>query len=333
MSHPVLVRSLSVLGLCASAGCAVVPDTDPSKTLLSGSGDIFNRAMFEEQSLCTTLQQFGLAAPSEEDVASIAEGRTLLGKVQTLRTDVTICEIHLENAKNAETRNLFQDYVMALSDQRCGAYKRQILDRRASWHLFFGGWATVLGGAGAVFSPESTAKALSAASAVLSGVRSEYDQAYFSNLATEVITAGIDQRRLDIRNEIASSREEAATSTSDYTVGAALRDALRYHASCSAVSGLEVAKDSISLNEDPGLEGFNRSLELLNLRVSGLSLEVIPASEGNQAGEQSGQPPGDEEPTPGDGDDNDAEPAPGDGDDDEDAAGDQVIENPDDNAA
>ena len=278
LASSVLATGLAIL----VGGCAVVPNTDPGKTLMSGSGDIFGRDFVEDQNLCTVLQQFGLATLARDGETVRTTGLAFVRSQSIVNT--AICQVN--NASSPEKRNLFQDYVMALSNQRCGAYKRQILDRRASWQLFFGGWATVLAGAGAVFSPESTAKALSAGSGVLSGIRSEYDQAYFSNLATEVITAGIDQRRREIEKEINERRLKAGDSVETYTVTGALRDALRYHSACSAVAGLEVAKDSISLNEDPGLTGLNKALSMLGFEVDGLTLVRTAAGDGADSGEK-----------------------------------------------
>jgi hypothetical protein len=80
----------------------------------------------------------------------------------------------------------------------------------------------------------------------------------------EVISKGIDLRRREIEEKI---KKNLDTDLINYPVNAALADALRFHAACSAVTGFEVAKESVSEVENPGVVKLNNTLEKLGITL------------------------------------------------------------------
>ena len=74
--------------------------------------------------------------------------------------------------------------------------------------FFLGSFGTILGGAGAIVTGETAARVFSGLSGITSGVRAEFKQSYLSNLGVQVITAGIDTKRKEIRFGIDEKRGE-----------------------------------------------------------------------------------------------------------------------------
>lgn len=151
------------------------------------------------------------------------------------------------------SRNRVQERIIAASEQRCASYKQWIKQFQAEGEFTLGTVATTLAGLGAIFTGVGTVRALSGAAAIVSGTRAEFDQALFSNLAVQVITKGIDTQRSAFYKEIQERQDE---SIREYTVEAAVADALEYHGACSVLSGLEYAQfalDVIRLRRNPGM--------------------------------------------------------------------------------
>jgi hypothetical protein len=153
---------------------------------------------------------------------------------------------------------------MGLSEQRCGAYKTFLLRDKAKVGTMLGTLTTLFAGTSAVLTHAKTASAYAAGASAFSGINAVYSQERFANLALEVVTSGINQRRTSLANTI---KENFTKNLVEYPVGMAVDDALRYHAACTAVTGLEEAKDSISRVTDPGVTKFNETLNRLGLKV------------------------------------------------------------------
>jgi len=94
-----------------------------------------------------------------------------------------------------QRRNAIQEGIIAASNQRCGEYKKLLkaLDSRANFVL--GSLTTAIAGAGAIFTPASTVRALSGIASIVSGVRSEFNEDYFANQTIQVL-------RKDSRNNV-----------------------------------------------------------------------------------------------------------------------------------
>ena len=83
----------------------------------------------------------------------------------------------------------------------------------------------------------------------------------FSNLTIDVITKAIDLRRDTIYKNILEIRDKGGGKETApiavYPVEAAVKDAIRYHGSCSFIAGLEEAGTSLEKIRDPGLKTLN----------------------------------------------------------------------------
>ncbi len=173
-------------------------------------------------------------------------------------------ENHLKSINNDKEgkrlRNQVQDRIVAASNQRCGEYKNFLKQFDSETNTILGGLATAIGGAGAIFTPANTARALSGIAAIFSGWRAEVNADFFNNLTIQVITKGIEARRKEILEQILKDRDNDLVT---YSVQRAVGDAATYHYNCSLIAGLEYAGQSIDRVESPGLTNINKTLDNL----------------------------------------------------------------------
>ena len=158
-------------------------------------------------------------------------------------------------------RNEVQDRIVAASNQRCGQYKNFLKQFDSETNTILGGLATAVGGAGAIFTPANTARALSGIAAIFSGWRAEVSADFFNNLTIQVVTKGIEARRKEIHDQMLTDRKDA--DLSQYSVQRAVGDAAVYHYNCSLIAGLEQAAQSIERAENPGLSNINKAVDTL----------------------------------------------------------------------
>lgn len=209
-----------------------------------------------------TFQKIDLAAllrsrsgdPNEkiESVRKKTEENKRLDIEEAYRTFAEKTDKKPDNIK--ERRNDVQERILAASVQRCGQYKSFIksIDSRSNFAL--GTLTTAVGGAGAIFSGVSSA--LSATAAAISGIRAEFNQNYFANQTIQVLTTGMETRRAALYEAILDCQK---LDYKDYPVQAAVKDAMEYHASCSLITGLEVAASAIQRVKNPGITEFEET--------------------------------------------------------------------------
>ena len=160
-------------------------------------------------------------------------------------------------------RNRVQDRMFAASERRCGRYKHFLRHDQTAKNFWLGLATTVAGGIGALVPGIRSANNLAGTAGLLSGVRAEYNQAYFANLSVTLIVKGIEQRQEEALETI--RRTGQAVGIEKYSLESAVKDAIQFDALCSAVTGLEYASDSVRSQSDPGLDTFNKALVKANL--------------------------------------------------------------------
>lgn len=234
------------------SSCSSYSPFRPNETDISGAGSLIKENTnifltidnsFSTIDYCKLLKQYGFAA--KEDCVVEA------GKLSQI---------------DVKLRDEMQDHILAASNQKCGGYIRYLHSIKGDTDVFWGGLATLLAGAGSVISYGPTAQAFSAGGAVSSGIRAEFNQAYFANLAIEVMTAGINSRRTEILQEIYKRRGNSGDE--HYSLNGAVRDALKYHSACTAVTGFEVAAQSISRADNPGAKELSKFIKDLKEPIS-----------------------------------------------------------------
>jgi hypothetical protein len=151
------------------------------------------------------------------------------------------------NATDAKVRrNRIQDRLILASNDLCENYKSRMKQKQSRFNFWSGSAATLFGAAGSLIPHAATAKIFSGLAGATTGIRAEYNQDYFADVAAHVITKAISLRRATMLAEFEKNRKEDATS---YTIERALADAVNYHGACSLVGGLEEADKAVSTIE------------------------------------------------------------------------------------
>lgn len=217
-----------ILCMCALgslAGCGTIRQTmmPAEDDLLSGAGSIIqtqnSATKFEQIDLTGLLESYGI------------------GDMKSISAD-------LNSEKYRYLRNDMQDRILAASNQRCGYYLRQLVASKSQTKMGWGSLALLLSGAASVTHPIASAQVLAAGSAVATGVNTLYDEAYFNNLAVNVIAGGISKQREGLLIQMTDQRKKTMA---DYPVNRAVADAISYHAACNIVTGLEAAANAIKI--------------------------------------------------------------------------------------
>jgi hypothetical protein len=257
---------VSVLPTVGCGGCAGFAWYNPNLTLYGPTPILDNSA---ETINLTKLMSFGEDNPTEikdwDSAFSVFDKRakSLTGPDKTEQQE--------------QLRNEVQDRIVAASNQRCGQYKNFLKQFDSETNTILGGLATAVGGAGAIFKPADTARALSGIAAIFSGWRAEVSADFFNNLTIQVVTKGIEARRKEIYDQILEVRENA--DLTKYSVQRAVGDAAVYHYNCSLIAGLEKAAESIERANNPGVADMNNFLDKLNPLREKMKVAVEAAKE------------------------------------------------------
>ncbi|KQX01450.1 hypothetical protein ASC94_02160 [Massilia sp. Root418] len=154
-------------------------------------------------------------------------------------------------------RNEIQERILAASDQRCNDFKNLLRKKFSKVNFYSGLTATGASLAATIVGNLHTSQILSGVAGMASGYRAEYNQAFFANAAVEVVAAGIDSRRRTAYEQILQARKDPLTV---YPLEAAVKDGIRYHGLCSAVSGLQEAGEAVKYYNEPGIAAATRTL-------------------------------------------------------------------------
>lgn len=112
-----------------------------------------------------------------------------------------------------------------------------------------------MAGAGAIAVQANAARTLSGSAAITSGIRAEFNSDFFYKLTGFVIGKSIDNLREDKKKEM---RKAQTKSYDEYTIEAAVADAISYNDGCSLIAGLQHASDAVSAEQDPGLKRLSK---------------------------------------------------------------------------
>lgn len=148
-------------------------------------------------------------------------------------------------------RNQVQSSFMAASDAACDYYKRNLNRDFSRSNFAFGSIATISGGLGAILTDENASRALSGLAGITSGIRAEYNDAFFRNKVVELLTKAIAIAQERKREEV---RRRGVQITADYSMEDALNDAVLYNSQCSLIAGLQETSESLQVVADPGLK-------------------------------------------------------------------------------
>ena len=155
-------------------------------------------------------------------------------------------------------RNGVQERILAVSTSRCNVFKTYLRRDQSERNFLLGSLTTAAGVLGAVLPGANASRNLAGAAGLFSGVQAEYNQAFFSNLAAQVIVKGIDSKQATTYERIRKIGQPM--SVADYPMEAAIKDAIYYDGLCSTLVGLNEAGESITQAQNPGLEAASRAV-------------------------------------------------------------------------
>jgi hypothetical protein len=263
---PIRLRQFAILLPVAmvAAGCGKFDKSDfaDGRAGIATPRSFMNKS-YEEVDIIAALTD-GAAKTEITDKTTDVEASTALQAAYT-----KFYQLGSERLKGAERRNQIQDELFRASDQRCNYYKAYLYHLQSTQRGFLGSLSTALGGLGAIFTSASTARALSGAAGITSGVSAELMEAQYASLTIQVLTEGIEKQRKDVYEAARSQRFVAdpltktsrLASLSEYTVEHAILDAVRYHGACTITEGLRAAASSIQTIRHPGPEMMRYAVE------------------------------------------------------------------------
>jgi uncharacterized protein YceK len=223
MSAIIFCVALLVVSGCTNIRRLTMPD---DQNILSGAGSLMTKKLRGRKSSTDGFEQIDLDCLLKDY------------KLSNLDTISDAVAVPSSVEKYRYLRNELQERLITASNQRCSAYIRMIVSSKSQTQIGWGGLAGLLSGAASVVSNVQMAKVFAAGSTVSTGLLSAYNEAYFNNLAINVVSAGISKQRESILSSISLYQDKPLP---DYPVNAAIADALAYHAACNIVSGMEAA--------------------------------------------------------------------------------------------
>lgn len=273
---------LGVVGIaCGLAGCGVGAKgywAETQKVDAIAAYQLMDREQFEQFDLPRLIAAAADATTNSTTCMDEIDAITPSATVNTEGTPVTpppdsslgtvfACFRKATKGIDAEVargaRNSVQERILAASTQRCNAYESNLQRTFARNNFGSGLLATIAATAGALVPAADGARILSGVAGVATGYRAEFNQDYMSNLAAYVITEGIDNRRQEVYAQIQTLGQKK--NLADYTLEAAVKDAIYYHGQCSVIVGFQQAADSIKLAADPGMDASLRALSKVKL--------------------------------------------------------------------
>jgi hypothetical protein len=270
-----MVAPLVVTGLIGLSGCSTFPDYKSKSNASNeavdkfGSYPVVNRDAIESVNVIQLLDPDGVAKEKRnKEWAALAEG------VQWDAAVRAFYDPRYGESSQEIRRNRIQERIITASVQRCNVYKSYLQRKQSNAEFKFGMATTVATVAGALFTPASTVRALSGTGAILSGVRAEYGQAYFGNLAVATLVKAIEARQVEAYKQIQLRGQNQNIKV--YPIEAALKDAITYDGMCSLVSALEYSSDAIRAATDPGIERATLTLAKFNKMRQVVDDKVLP---------------------------------------------------------
>ncbi|MBI3505565.1 MAG: hypothetical protein HY059_12045 [Proteobacteria bacterium] len=179
----------------------------------------------------------------------------------------------LSSEEKTSRRNEIQDEIFRASEQRCNAFKTYLQRLQSNTGFFGNSLATVLGGLGAIFTDAGVARSLAGAAGITTGVTSQFNESYFFSLTVPIISDGIDNARSTVhaqsmerrtKPDPADASKKIPATAFDYTLQAAILDAVRYDGACSIPEGLRAAGEATRSLRTPGPDILAKAIDQYN---------------------------------------------------------------------
>ena len=206
---------------------------------------------------------FAMVALGEvkEGITMPIECRDLVGmitKEKSQNASFTPIRFEMESSGYSKLRrNEIVDALVAVSNRKCGDYSAHLKTFDGQSNSALSVISILTGGIGGVVGSEQAARILSGASSIVSGSRAALNESWFSNQTMHVLVSGFEKVR---ERESREMNNRQACPIEDYSVMDGIGDALKYHSSCSLLTGLSEAAEAIDRADQPGLDTMRRTL-------------------------------------------------------------------------
>jgi hypothetical protein len=243
MSRPVAVLACVTI---LAAGCATTPPPSAltaQNTLRQGGSTPVTRVSTEDGDVVTQaeLRRSTFRTQVESTLGNIDRAQPVVARLTTV--DVLAAEQAITAASNAGDttkakllRNRYIGWLLHASNERCEAYKETLLETDRETNLVFGTLSTVLGILGGVFTPAATARGLSGAAGISSGLRAEFNSSFFAQKTAAALVRAMEAPRKTSRDAILAN---FGKEVSEWPFSAALADVQAHHDKCSLVAAFE----------------------------------------------------------------------------------------------
>jgi hypothetical protein len=162
----------------------------------------------------------------------------------------TVGNLEPNTAEYVNRRDDIQGYLKNVSDRNCNLFKSNTLSRQATVNFGLESTALLFSGLGGLLSPESTAQALSGASALTTGVSEKVGSNFYREKTVEILTKAIQTKRDALWADIKAKQALAkAGGTETYRINEAIADVVEYNNSCGLVTGFEEMLSAVNSRE------------------------------------------------------------------------------------
>lgn len=132
--------------------------------------------------------------------------------------------------------------------------------------MLLGGLTTVLGGLGAIFTPAATARALAGAAGITSGLRGDFNAAFFYQQTVGALAKAIRARR---EPELKAITDKLTKEYDVYPYTEAFADVERMHGGCSLQGAFDTINDALRRTAEPisitaAFEAHLKQAQLIN---------------------------------------------------------------------
>ncbi|RHW18653.1 hypothetical protein D1610_00315 [Sphingomonas gilva] len=229
---------------------------------LSQAEPLFSSSVGENADLCLDdpLFLFAVTAPESSRSPPAFAGNKVCGD---LLDQLRAYEFDRGPGKGDATeqtlwrRNEVVDALIAVSNDKCGSYSAHLKTFDGQTNSALSVLAILTGGVGGIVQGAEAARILSGSSAMLSGSRTAINESWFSSQTIHVLVAAYEKSR---ERQLRDITNRQACPMTSYTLMDGFGDAMRYHASCSILTGLAEAAQAIERSDQPGLDTMRRQL-------------------------------------------------------------------------
>jgi hypothetical protein len=211
-----------------------------------------------------------ITSPSDPDADSVPDPLCYKFVVQLRKSRIQDYDGSGRSSRPEWQRNEIIDALLAVSNDKCSEYAAHLKTFDGQTNSSFSIASILLGGVGSIVTGADAARILSGGSAIVSGSRVALNDSWFSNQTVHVLVAAFEKARERQRREI---KNRQACPIKTYPLMSGFGDAMKYHGSCSLLTGLAETALAVERSDQPGLDTMRRQLaDLASIREQASNL-------------------------------------------------------------